>query len=191
MDSQSTAQGDSNQPKNPHRRRIAIAAALVMMGAVIIDPALLEDMNVSVQLGGKLPNGEPMDEFAQIELMLSQSENSSRTATAPAAETVTPQATQSDVVEDREPTQIVSAGVLMIPNLTSREETAEYAAVTSPELTEAAAVISPIFNTQALELPTITTPASISESSGQLPAASQIRPSRNIIRLTGTIAPIQ
>lgn len=189
MDGQSKTQQGSNQRKKMDRRRIAIAAALMMMGAVLIDPALLDDMNMSVQLSSDTDsNGEPMDEFAQIEFMLSQSETHSPSTSDPDPQIVHQETTAIATVAEPDTPEPAAVGVLMIPQQTPTttviESTETVASSDSPELTIPLAMVS---STQAVE--SLPVPQSVSGSTP--PDAVNTRNSRTTIRLTGTIDPIR
>lgn len=191
MDGQSATQGDSDRPKNMDRRRIAIAAALVMMGAVVLDPALLDDMNVSVQLGGNSSSGEPMDEFAQIEYMLSQAEDSSRPASKPPVDAVV-EVAQLDTTEATEVQPTESLGALMIPPQAMPNETVEYPDVAISNSVASTDPVSTISPPQAVEMPTrsLSIPSSTVVSEPSVRGANSKLPAMTI-RFTGTIAPIQ
>jgi hypothetical protein len=184
MDDQPLAcQNSESSSGKKDRRRIAIAAALLLMGAVVIDPGLLDDVHVSVQIDGN-SGDESLDEFAQIEFMLAQSEKQSST------ESKTSKATSHSIAGKQEqpaPPALASSTSLMIPTqvITTedvpvpREAAIPVTAVSSPkEVVETFEVFIPSPDVAVVQ----TKPASTSYTSHD---------TSNTIRLIGTIDPIR
>ena len=97
----------------PGRRKLAVVAILIMLGAIIIDPAMINDVRVSDLPDNNL-TAESKDEFAQIERMLAQIDaaNAVLSDTTSGTQTVggdLPEESGSDV-----PSEFVS-GPLVIP----------------------------------------------------------------------------
>ena len=189
MDDQPLAcQNSESSSGKKDRRRIAIAAALLLlMGAVVIDPGLLDDVHVSVQIDGN-SGDESLDEFAQIEFMLAQSEKQS--STEPSTESKTSKATSHSIAGKQEqptPPALASSTSLMIPTqvITTEdvpvpsEAAIPVTTVSSPkEVVETFEVFIPSPDVAVVQ----TKPASTSYTSHD---------TSNSIRLIGTIDPIR
>ena len=178
------------------RRKLAVVTILTMMGAAIVDPAILNDVNLT-DAAGNGSSAEAVDEFEQVELMLAQIDASNTINAAPS--------------------ENASLAQTVAPNLTVASNSVQIEAVsttlTIPARTEpisgtgnAPSKSVPVFVPQNTPVTSVSDPAEphpvAVEQSPSLPlagAASAPRPvvvqqptsSSFRIRLTGNIDPIQ
>lgn len=180
------------------RRRLAVGAVLMMMGAVFIDPALLDNVEVAMVVPTD-EHGQEIDEFEQIEMMLANAESgrtpeSAQPADTYSANTATANTTNEMIIPT--PPQQHASPTLMIPELSSSAPTQQVATQTVstyehpvPEQQPHAQmpVQSVSYPTNTLEIP-VQEPPTVSPRDTP-PAAAQLKPASSI-RLMGTIDPI-
>ncbi len=197
-------QNNSTQPKSdaegattmPGRRRLAIAIALLFMGAVLIDPGLLDDSGTATQI--VTPEAaDAGDEFAQIERMLADSEAPESHGNATAEHTLLATSTESHSSQQAvaEETHAVSpSSVLMIPQDTGPNPAANsypenFTTTPMPKSEDSGtAAMAVSYSPKTLEIPDSEAPQADHTNQNY---SAEPPPQSTRISLVGTIDPIR